>query len=286
MISELNGLSAVIDRYDAIISDVWGVLHNGLVATPGAQEALEQARAAGKAVILLTNAPRPPGSIRAQLRDLAVRDTAYDALISSGGVARPLLQKEGAARFFHIGPERDSALFAGLECTPSTLETANLLLCTGLFDDEVETPESYRPLLEQALPRRLRLLCANPDLIVERGSRLIPCAGAIAELYEEMGGEVVWIGKPRPMVYEIAKDAAEQALGRKIDPARILCIGDAIRTDIAGAGNGPYDSLFILAGIHGHQIGLRGERYDAAKLVDLIAKNANRPTHCMVSLRW
>lgn len=286
IIPELQGLASVIDRYDAIISDVWGVLHNGVVATPGAQEALEHARRAGKAVALLTNAPRPPDSIRVQLRDLKVRDSAYDTLISSGGVTRELLQREGEARFYHIGPERDQALFAGLACTSSAFEAADLLLCTGLFDDETETPESYRPLLERALARKLRLYCANPDLIVERGDQLLPCAGAIAELYEAMGGAVIWVGKPRPMVYEIARKSLEETLGRAIDPARILCIGDALRTDIAGAANGPHDSVMTLAGIHGHQIGLRDGRYDAQKLAELVGRNANRPTHCMVSLRW
>ena len=285
-IQPISGLSKVIDRYDAIISDVWGVLHNGVVATPGAQDALAAARQAGKPVALLTNSPRLPNLVIEQLRGLGIADGAYDALISSGGATRDLLQAEGDRRFYFLGPERDSALYAGLRIRRSALEEAGFIICTGLFDDENEQADDYRATLDVALAGGMRLYCANPDLVVERGDRLIPCAGAVADLYERMGGKVIWVGKPRPLVYAEAKQALAKALGRMPDTRRILCIGDAFRTDIAGAHAGGHDSLMTLAGIHGHQIGLEGETYDLAALERLADETAQRPTMCMVSLMW
>ncbi|MCA3600895.1 MAG: TIGR01459 family HAD-type hydrolase [Methylobacterium sp.] len=283
-IQPIARLSDVIDRYDAIISDVWGVLHNGVMATPGAQQALAGARRAGKPVALLTNSPRLPHLVADQLRDLGVVEPCYDALVSSGGVTRELLESEGAKAFYHIGPARDSGLFEGLEAPPAPLEAAELMLCTGLFDDETETPEQYRPMLEAARATGLRLYCANPDLVVERGDRLIPCAGAIADLYEKMGGAVIWVGKPKPMVYERARQALEMALGRPLALNRVLCIGDAFRTDIAGANAEGHDVIMTLAGIHGHQIGLSGGNYDLDRLEKLATNTRQRPTYCMVSL--
>jgi HAD superfamily hydrolase (TIGR01459 family) len=283
-IQPIARLSDVLDRYDAIISDVWGVLHNGVVATPGAQDALAAARLAGKPVSLLTNSPRLPHLVAEQLRDLGVIQPCYDAIISSGGVTRSLLEKEGACPLFHLGPARDSGVFDGLAARPVALDDAEVIVCTGLFDDENEQAGDYLPMLEQALTRRMRLYCANPDLIVERGDRLIPCAGAIADLYERMGGPVIWVGKPKPMVYAEARKPLERALGAS--PRRILCIGDAFRTDIAGANAEGHDVIMTLAGIHGHQIGLEGQNYDLAALEKLSAETQTRPTMCMVSLVW
>jgi HAD superfamily hydrolase (TIGR01459 family) len=279
-------LSEVIDRYDAVISDVWGVLHNGVAATPGAQDALAAARRAGKPVALLTNSPRLPHLVAEQLRDLGVVQPCYDAIISSGGVTRMLLAEEGDRPIFHLGPARDAGVFDGLAVRPVALEKAQIIVCTGLFDDETETAEDYRKTLEFALARRMRLYCANPDLIVERGDRLIPCAGAVADIYERMGGEVIWVGKPKPLVYEHARAELAKALGRAPERSRILCLGDAFRTDIAGANAEGHDVIMTLAGIHGHQIGLSGADYDLAKLNELSVQTQTRPTMCMVSLVW
>ncbi|MGL5448522.1 MAG: TIGR01459 family HAD-type hydrolase [Rhabdaerophilum sp.] len=285
-IQPISRLSEVIDRYDAVISDVWGVLHNGVVATPGAQEALSAVRRAGKPVSLLTNSPRLPHLVAEQLRDLGVNQPCYDAIISSGGVTRLLLADEVDRRFFHLGPARDNGLFEGLAVRSVPLDQAEIIVCTGLFNDETEQAEDYRATLELAFSRRMRLYCANPDLIVERGHRLIPCAGAIADLYERMGGEVIWVGKPKPLVYEHARAELAKALGRMPELARILCIGDAIRTDIAGANAEGHDVIMTLAGIHGHQVGLDGQGYDLAALEKLSAQTQTRPTMCMVSLVW
>lgn len=285
-IQPITALSTVLERYDAIISDVWGVLHNGLVATPGAKEALAAVKASGKPVILLTNAPRPPQSIAQQLLDMGIDESSYTAIVSSGGATRDLLAKEGRMPFFHLGPARDVSLYEGLDAYPVSFEEAKLILCTGPFNDEEETAEDFRDLLVAASARQLPLYCANPDIIVERGDRLLPCAGAIAELYEQLGGEVIWVGKPRPLVYSVVHGLIEQALGRKSEPRRILCIGDALRTDIAGALAHGHDSIMTLAGIHGHHIGLQGQDYDLAALEALSGQNNTRPTMCMVSLRW
>lgn len=282
----ISGLSGMMDRYDAIISDVWGVLHNGVSATPGAGEALRTAREAGKAVVLLTNAPRPPDSIRRQLTGLGVIDGISDAIVSSGGVTRDLLAREGDAPFYHLGPARDRAIFEGLAVRPVPLEEARLILCSGLFDDENEQAEDYRPMLEDAQRRGLPLICANPDLVVERGKDLLPCAGALADLYEKLGGETIWVGKPHPLVYRHAREAIGKALGRAVDPARILCIGDALRTDVAGAVAAGHDCLMTLAGIHGHEINLDQGRFNRDLLEALIATHEKRPIAVAISLVW
>lgn len=285
-IPHLLRLSDVVSRYDAIISDVWGVVHNGLVATDGAPEALAAARDAGLAVVLLTNAPRPPDSIQEQLRGFGVADNAYDSIVSSGGVTRALIAEEGDQPFFHLGPARDVPIYAGLKARPATFDDARYILCTGLFNDETEQPEEYRLLLEKARARGLKLYCANPDLIVERGHDLIPCAGALADLYERMGGESIWVGKPYPLVYERARAEIAATLGREVPKDRILCIGDAFRTDIAGARAAGHDCIMTLAGIHGHQIGLKGRDFDHAAFEALARENGTRPTMTMVSLAW
>ncbi len=285
-VPHLLRLRDLAERYDAIISDVWGVVHDGIRATPGASEALSAARGAGLAVVLLTNAPRPPDSVREQLRGLRVPDAAYDAIVSSGGVTRALLGDEGDAPFFHLGPARDVAVFEGLAARPGPLEEARYILCTGLVNDETEQAEDYRAFLEQALDAKLKLYCANPDLIVERGHRLIPCAGAIADLYERMGGEAIWVGKPHPLVYARARGEITRALGREVARDRILCIGDAFRTDIAGANAEGHDCIMTLAGIHAQEFGLSGGDFDRDAFERLARASKTRPTMTMVSLVW
>lgn len=285
-IAHIRRLYDIIACYDAILCDVWGVLHNGVEAAPGAAEALMKARAMGRAVALVTNAPRPPAAIFDQLAGFGITGSACDRIVSSGGVTRDLLTREGDAPFYHLGPARDNGLYAGLDAGPARFEDAHYILCTGPFDDETEVAEDYRPLLEAALARKLRLFCANPDLVVERGGRLLPCAGAIAALYEEMGGDVLWIGKPKPLIYQVACAEITACLGFEPKPGRILCIGDALRTDIAGAKAAGFESLFIRAGIHGHQLALAGQSYDAAMLEALAEQHAARPDMTMARLIW
>lgn len=285
-IPHLRGLADVLSRYDGVICDVWGVLHNGAAAFKDAVVALVRARTAGIPVVLLTNAPRPALDIEAQLARLGIGRDAYDAIVTSGGVTRDLLVASGVSRFFHLGPERDAPLYAGLEARPAAFEDSPLVLCTGLHDDERETAETYRPLLERAGAASMPLLCANPDLVVERAGRLIPCAGAIADLYERIGGTVTWVGKPKPLVYDHAVAALSSARGKIPEGARILCIGDALRTDIAGARGAGFDALLVLAGIHAEDVGLLDGQHEAAKLDRLLNRAVARPTMTITGLRW
>lgn len=249
------GLHAIASRYDLVLSDIWGVLHNGLEAHGPAGEALTRYRAEGGTVVLVSNAPRPSRVVVKHLESLGVPRSAYDTVVTSGDLSRAAVAERSAEVVHHIGPERDVLLFKGLEVRFGTLEEANFVVCTGLFDDEAEAAEDYLPTLERMLLRGLLMVCANPDLVVERGDRLIPCAGAIALLYEERGGPVLYTGKPHQPIYEAALALGTEAAGAAIPRSRVLAIGDAIRTDIAGAAGAGLSSLLIAGGIHAADLG-------------------------------
>lgn len=170
-------LGEITDGFDVILSDVWGVLHNGVSAFPHAAVALHEARKAGKTVVLITNSPRPAPGVIAQLRVLGVPDEAYDRIITSGDVTRGLIA-EGPKKVFLLGPERDMPLLEGLDVERVGEAEAQSVVCTGFFDDETETPEDYTEMLKGFIARKVPMICANPDLVVERGERIIPCAGA------------------------------------------------------------------------------------------------------------
>jgi HAD superfamily hydrolase (TIGR01459 family) len=281
----IEHFAEIRSRYDAIICDVWGVLHNGLAVTPAANATLIAARESGMAVAMLTNAPRMPAEIEKFIAHLGGDNRGWDALVSSGGVTRHIMEKHGDRPFHHVGPPRDVGVFLGLEARPVPFDEADYLLCTGLIDDERETAETYRPMLEAMLGRGTELICANPDIVVERGHRLVPCAGAIADLYERMGGPVTWIGKPHPLVYAFALGRIEEKLGRPVDKSRILAIGDALRTDVAGANAFGVDSLFVLDGIHSAELGLKTAGLSADALQSFFARAAQRPTYATLALR-
>ena len=235
---------------DVVLSDIWGVVHNGLVAFPEACEALHSFRQKGGTVILITNAPRPADSVQRQLRKLGVADATYDAIVSSGDLTRHFVADHPGRKMFWLGPERDNSIYRGLDPALAPLEQADYIVCTGLFDDETETAEDYRAMMTQARQRQLPLICANPDIVVERGDRLIYCAGAIAELYRELGGEVVFYGKPHRPIYERAMELATEHHGAAMPLDRVLAIGDSVRTDLAGAHGFGIDCLFVTRGIH------------------------------------
>src|ERR1700761_764752 len=203
-----ENLRDLVGEVDVILSDIWGVVHNGLEAFPEACAALQTFRKRGGTVILITNAPRPADSVQRQLRKLAIADDVYDAIVSSGDLTRLYVADHPGRKVFWLGPERDNSIYRGLSPVLSPLIEADYIVCTGLLDDETESAEDYRPMMKQALERKLPLICANPDIVVERGDRLIYCAGAIAELYREMGGEVIFYGKPYPPIYERAMELA------------------------------------------------------------------------------
>ncbi len=252
----IEGLSAIADRYDAVLCDVWGVLHNGRQAFLPASEALAAFRRRGGAVVLISNAPRPNPPIREQVVRLGVSPEAFDAIVTSGDVAIELVAERGAAPVHHVGPPRDLSLFeaaaarSGARPVLVGVEDASYVVCTGLFDDRDETPDDYVERLRAMAARRLPFVCANPDLVVHRGADLVYCAGALAEAYEALGGEAIYAGKPHAPIYEAALASASATRRAPLARSRVLAIGDAMRTDIAGAAGQGLDALFVVAGIH------------------------------------
>jgi HAD superfamily hydrolase (TIGR01459 family) len=277
--------AALAGGYDVVLSDVWGVVHNGIAATPAACDALARFRAGGGTVVLITNAPRPGANVRQILDRLAVPHAAYDAIVSSGDVARALIAARAGQRLFHIGPERDLPMFETLDAPLTDVEGADYAVCSGLFDDTVETPQDYHGLIERMRARALPMICANPDIVVERGDKLVYCAGAIADLYAAAGGEVVYAGKPYRPIYEQALAVAEAARGAPVEHRRLLAIGDSVRTDLKGAAALGIDSLFVTAGIHAEELGARHDP-DAAALSNIFAAAGVVPTAVMHQLSW
>jgi HAD superfamily hydrolase (TIGR01459 family) len=277
----ISHFSALAPDYDVVLSDVWGVVHNGVAAAPDACEALSRFRERGGQVVLITNAPRPHDSVVAQLDALGVPRSAYDAIVTSGDLTRETVVARAGQTLWHVGPARDRAIFAGLDVRFAPLETADYVVCSGLFDDEVETPDDYRGRLEAMLARNLFMVCANPDVVVERGDRLVYCAGAIADLYAEMGGDVLFAGKPYRPLYDLALSKVSGAPA----PARILAIGDSLRTDLAGAHALGVDFLFITSGIHAADFGGR-DGPDAAALRTAVEAMERPPRAVMRRLAW
>ena len=279
-------LSTIIDAYDLIICDIWGVLHNGMSAFRFAHEALSAARARGVTVILLSNAPRPNDNILLQLDGLGIPREAYDAVVTSGDITRERIAAKQGAPFYMIGPDRDLPLIAGFDGARVPLESADYVLCTGLVDDNTDTPETYDPVLAIMKQRGLPMLCANPDLVVERGHELVYCAGAIAERYLSIGGEAMLIGKPHAIAYEAAFEKAQAVRALMPEKARTLGIGDAIRTDVAGARNVGIASFFVASGIHAGEILADTGIIDDAKLDDFLGRQSVRPDYVNEALVW
>jgi HAD superfamily hydrolase (TIGR01459 family) len=281
------GLKALAPRYQVLLCDIWGVVHNGIVAYEPASEALRRFRKGGGCVILVTNAPRPAASVAVQLDRLGVPRSAYDAIVTSGDITRAAIVERQGQTLHHMGPPRDLPLFEGLSLRFGSVEEADYVVCTGLHNDETETVEDYRERLERMRGRGAWMVCANPDLVVERGHRLIPCAGALALAYEEMGGQVHYAGKPHRPVYEAALALAARISGKAgIDPAGVLAIGDAIRTDIAGAEAFGIHSLLVARGIHGGELKLDALPLDSEHAQDWLSRQVARPTAVTDMLVW
>ena len=278
----VEGLREVVEGVEVVLSDIWGVLHNGIEAFPEACGALHTYRDQGGTVILITNAPRPAQSVQRQLRKLGVPDDAYDAIVTSGDLARHYVAGHPGRKLFWIGPERDGGLYQGLDLVLAPLDEADYIVCTGLFDDETESAEDYRVMLLKARERHVPLICASPDIVVERGDRLIYCAGAVAELYRELGGEVIFYGKPHRPIYERAIELAAEHRVHTTKLERVLAIGDSVRTDLAGAHGFGIACLFVTRGIHSDQFEGVGE-LDAVSVKELFD---HPPTALIRELRW
>ena len=278
----VSSIEELGSNYAAWLVDIWGVMHNGVRAFPGAVEATLRFREQGGIVVLLSNSPRPSAGLQHQLRSLGVQDQSFDATVSSGDLTRHELAKHAGARVFHLGPERDLPIFASIDVTRVNADDAELIVCTGLFDDETETPEDYEVLLKELSERKLTMLCANPDHLVERGHRLVYCAGALAQLYAGDGGEVIYAGKPYAPIYELAEETIARLAGRPVARGEILAIGDGIRTDMAGAADFGLDAVFVASGLH---VGSGGEGLDDLRLAELF-EGRKPPRAAMPALIW
>jgi HAD superfamily hydrolase (TIGR01459 family) len=271
--------------YDVALCDVWGVVHNGVAATVEACQALKQFRQCGGTVVLITNAPRPGDVVTGFLDALAVPRDTYDGIVSSGDVTRAVVAGRAGQRVFHLGPARDLPIYDGLDVTSVGVERADFVVCSGLFDDTTETPAHYADLIATMRARNLLMVCANPDIVVERGDHLVYCAGAIADAYADVGGEVLYAGKPYRPIYEQALTAAQSLRPQPIDRRRVLAIGDSIRTDLKGAAAFGIDCLFVTAGIHAEEIGGR-DSPDASALGGIFAAAGVYPKAVMRRLEW
>lgn len=274
----IDGLREIARDHDALICDIWGVVHNGHAPFPRAAEALRRFRREHGKVILLSNAPRPPGSVEDQFRRLGVATDFYDAIVTSGGAVREYLAaraKLAPLSLYYIGPEQDTGLLDGIDVIRVGIDKADVALCVGLVDDLTETPDDYSDILAAMRARNLTMLCANPDLKVYRGSQLCWCAGALAQAYESIGGSVAYYGKPYPDIYDVALEAA----GR---PSRALAVGDALITDLKGAKDAGLAALFIADGLHGEEI----EPYTAQHLGEMFAAANVGAKAAMRALQW
>jgi HAD superfamily hydrolase (TIGR01459 family) len=282
----VQGLADLAPRYDALLCDVWGVVHDGRTSFPAARDALVRYRAQGGVVVLISNSPRPKPGFVLQLRDLGVPDESWNEVITSGDATRKLLAERAPGPAWAVGPARDAALYEGLglELT-ETAEDAAFISCSGLFDDEIEVPEDYRERFRAAAGRKLPMICANPDKVVRRGRQMIWCAGALADLYAGLGGEVVMAGKPSAPIYDLARDAIAAAVGRDVPDARILVIGDGVPTDVKGANDQGLDCLFVVEGIHAAELAHEGG-LDAGRVEAFLTREGVHARYALDGLRW
>ena len=281
----ISGLADPASRYDAVLSDVWGVVHNGVEAFPTAVDALTKYREAGGKVVFITNAPRPSGPIVDMLDRLGVHRAAYDAIVSSGDATRVMIAKYSGKAIHHVGPPtEDDALYEGLNVRRTGADEAEVVVVTDLDTDE-DTPEIYRERAKLWLSRKLPMICANPDRVVEHGDKIIYCGGALGDLYAAMGGMVLMAGKPYQPIYEEAFRLAEQAVGRPLDKARVLAIGDSVRTDATGAAQFGIDLLFVTGSIHAAELDAFGKP-DPQAIVDLVAPSRARMAGFLPRLSW
>ncbi|TPL57326.1 TIGR01459 family HAD-type hydrolase [Mesorhizobium sp. B2-2-4] len=279
----IGSLEDVSKNYSAILCDVWGVVHNGERHFPAAASALAAARTAGIPVVLITNSPRRSADVVAQMNVIGVPPSAYDRVVTSGDVTRDLIV-EGPRKIFHVGAERDLTLYDGLDVDLVEEFEASGVVCTGLFDDEVEKPEDYAELLRRLRARNLPFICANPDIMVERGERIIWCAGALARDYAQLGGRTLIAGKPYAPVYDVAMKEVAEILGRPVERRQVLAIGDGMLTDIKGAADNGFDVLYVSGGIHARDYG-DASQPDPARLAAFLDRHGYHPVAVIPRLR-
>jgi HAD superfamily hydrolase (TIGR01459 family) len=277
-----TSLSTLAGEYDLILCDIWGVVHGGGAVFPEAAAALHRFRQQGGSVVLVSNASRLGISVRAQLEELNMPRTAYDALITSGDVTRDLVALRGRCAVFDIGPGNSRPILEGLDVRFTSLGDADVAITSGAFDHADGKPEDLMPLLNEMRLKRLVLLCANPDVVTELKGRSVRCAGALGKLYEELGGKAVYAGKPEAPIYRRALAVASELRGVRVADHRVLAIGDSLLTDIAGAAANGFASLFVWGGIHRNEL-------RAAPTLDALTQlvgEATLPTASTRQLVW
>jgi HAD superfamily hydrolase (TIGR01459 family) len=280
----LASIDDITADYDAVLCDIWGVVHNGRRAYAAACDALRRFRARGGAVVLVSNVPKPRDPIPAQLARLGVGEDVYDAIVTSGDAIRAELRARAPGPMFKIGPaEFDAVLWEGLGLAEAPLEEAAFIAVSGLNDDAAETPEDYRPMLQEARSRDLELLCANPDIVVRVGERLVWCAGAIAREYAAIGGRVVMAGKPHAPIYALARTEVARLRAASVPDTRILAIGDGAPTDVLGANREGIDCLFIADGINDAALRADGG-LDMAAVAKTLAQHEVHARYAMPAL--
>jgi len=236
---KIRGLKEIYSEYDAFFIDLWGVVHNGIQLYPEAIEVLENLYKLKKRFVLMSNAPRPSKDVEDFLLKMKMDKIFTKNIFTSGEAAlKSLQQNVYGENFYHLGPKRDEGLIKGFEKNKTSLKNADFILCTGLLDGHEDSLDFYKDLLKNYI--QIKMICTNPDLIVYRGSKQEYCAGSLAALFKELGGKTIYFGKPYPEIYKFCTNKGE----------KILVIGDNIRTDIKGANNMNFDSLFIINGIH------------------------------------
>jgi HAD superfamily hydrolase (TIGR01459 family) len=276
----IASIAPVAETTAAWLVDIWGVMHNGVRPFDAACDACERFRARGGVVVLVSNSPRPRQSVAAQLEGIGVPRSSYDVIVSSGDVARTLIAAHAGKPILHLGPERDLPIFAGIDVECVGPDRASVIVCTGLFDDERETPDDYTEVLSACAARSLPMVCANPDVKVERGGRIVYCAGALARAYEALGGPVAYAGKPYLPIYDLTFETLESLKPGSSERARLLAIGDGVHTDIAGAAAAGVRSVFVASGVH------VTSELDAAALTALFPDASGRPVAAMTRLVW
>jgi HAD superfamily hydrolase (TIGR01459 family) len=282
----ITHLGPLFSRYDVLFSDVWGVLHDGHKAFEKCNEAFTRFRDGGGSVILVSNAPMPSDEVARVLDQKAVQRSAWDAIVSSGDLALAHIAAAGYRRLHRIWrPGFDEAFIKRLPGVDTPIEAADAIVCTGPVDERRDDPEQYRAQLEAPARRGVPFVCANPDLVVHVGPALLPCAGAIARIYEELGGPVFWGGKPHPAAYEEAFRLAAVLRGGAVMPAQVLAIGDAARTDLASAKTAGVDAVFVTTGIHRDEL-MDGAMIRPARLAEVLADYVPTTIAVATGVEW
>ena len=277
----IDGLSEIAQTYDALLCDAWGVIHNGKTLLPGAAEAMQRFRQTRGPVVILTNAPKPSSVIPEQLDRLGLPRDAWDAIVTSGDSTRAEIERFLPAPAYRIGPPFDDPLFEGMTIDFVPFEDAAFIVCTGLNDGFTETPDQYESLLRDAAARNLPMVCANPDIQVNWGGRLMWCAGAIAEIYESYGGAIAYGGKPFAPIYNLARTAIDAARAKDASPPRLLAVGDGLMTDVLGANRAGIDALLVVgAG------GLHEGADDRKSVIDKLSRAGLRVAAITEGLKW